>query len=107
MVDISIGIHWGKYWTENNLSTDYGERQKWPHGYPESHPQSKSNPQESWCYPLHALGAYRQWLQDTYIEGGKFSGYLAGKVSQGLLAPSIAQLAIAAVMPAQLEGPDK
>jgi hypothetical protein len=38
-----------------------------------------------WCYPLVALGAYRAWLQDTYIEGGKFSAYIRGKVSKGEL----------------------
>ena len=35
---------------------------------------------------------YREWLQDVYIEGGKFSAYLKGKVSRGELAPSVAQL---------------
>jgi hypothetical protein len=49
-----------------------------------------------------ALGAYREWLQDSYIEGGKFSNYLQTKVSKGELAPSIAQLAIAALKPLQI-----
>lgn len=102
VVDISIGIYWSKYWTENAFDLVYGERCKYPHCYPDSHPQAKSNPQESWCYPLAALGAYRQWLQDHYIEGGKFSGYLQGKVSKGELPPSVAQLAISAIVPAQL-----
>lgn len=97
VVDISIGIHWSKYWTENGLEAKFGEREKWPHKYPDSHPQSKSNPQESWCYPLGALGAYREWLQNIYIDGGKFNSYLKGKVSQGQLAPSFAQLAISAL----------
>jgi hypothetical protein len=105
VVDISIGSHWGKYWTDNGLSGQYGERTKWPHRYPDDHPQSKSNPQESWCYPLAALGHYRQWLQDVYIEGGKFSAYLQGKVSKGQLPPSIAQLAISAIVPGLLDGP--
>ncbi|MGX9428765.1 MULTISPECIES: hypothetical protein [Bradyrhizobium] len=39
------------------------------------------------------------WLQDVYIDGGKFSNYLKGKISRGDLAPSIAQLAI---IPAQI-----
>jgi hypothetical protein len=69
------------------------------------HPQAKSNPQESWCYPLAALGAYRTWLQDIYIEGGKFSTYLKGKVSKGEIAPSIAQLAVAALVPTQIAPP--
>lgn len=102
VVDISIGQHWSKHWTDDDLASVHGERCKYPHCYPESHPQSKSNPQESWCYPLAALGAYREWLQDVYIEGGKFSSYLKGKVSRGELAPSVAQLAIAALIPARL-----
>jgi len=105
VVDISIGHHWSKYWTDNDLAAEYGERCKYPHRYPDSHPQSKSNPQESWCYPLAALGRYRQWLQDSYIEGGKFSAYVSGKVSRGELPPSIAQLAIAAIAPPQIQGP--
>ena len=107
VVDISIGQHWSKYWTDNNLSELHGERAKYPHNYPDSHPQSKSNPQESWCYPISALGAYREWLQDTYLEGGKFSNYLKGKVAKGELPPSIAQLAIGALVPTQIEGPTR
>jgi len=105
VVDISIGQHWSRYWDENNLVEVYGERAKYPHCYPESHPQSKSNPQESWCYPLKALGHYREWLQDVYIEGGKFASYLKGKVAKGELPPSVAQLAIKAFVPPQIEGP--
>lgn len=103
VVDISIGIHWSKHWSDNNLDVFHGDRCKYPHHYPDSHPQAKSNPQESWCYPLAALGDFRQWLQDSYIEGGKFSGYLDGKVAKGELAPSVAQLAIEAIVPKQLE----
>ncbi len=72
-------------------------RDKFPHRYPDSHPQSKSNPQESWCYPLAALGAYREWLQDVYIGGGKFRKYAEGKAKKGDFPPSVAQLAITAV----------
>lgn len=106
IVDISIGIHWSKHWVDNGLHLTYGDRCKYPHCYPDSHPQSKSNPQESWCYPLAALGAYREWLQDDYIEGGKFSGYLQGKVAKGELPPSVAQLAISAVVPVMIEHQD-
>src|SRR5271156_4306298 len=28
--------------------------------YPHDHPQAMSNPQEPWCYPLAALGRYRE-----------------------------------------------
>lgn len=105
VVDISIGSHWGKYWSDNELEDQYGERCKYPHRYPDSHPQSKSNPQESWCYPLAALGAYREWLQDIYIDGGKFKNYLATKVKKGDLLPSVAQLAIGAIEQQQIKGP--
>lgn len=102
VVDVSIGQHWSKFWVDENMGAEYGERARYPHHYPDSHPQAKSNPQDSWCYPLSALGRFRVWLQDTYIEGGKFSTYLQGKVSKGQLAPSVAQLAITAVMPTQI-----
>ena len=102
VVDISIGQHWSKFWTDNDMDNTYGPRKKYPHHYPDSHPQSKSNPQESWCYPVGALGEYRTWLQDVYIEGGKFGAYLKGKVAKGDLAPSVAQLAIGALAPAMI-----
>ena len=105
VVDISIGQHWGKYWCDHRLENQYGLRVRWPHRYPDDHPQSKSNPQESWCYPLKALGHYRQWLQDTYIEGGKFANYLQGKITRGELPPSVAQLAISTLVPPQIAGP--
>lgn len=97
VVDISIGIHWSKYWEDSGLAELYNLRQKYPHRYPDSHPQSKSNPQESWCYPIAALGEFRRWLQDEYIDGGKFRNYLTGKVKQGALPPSIAELALETV----------
>ena len=105
VVDISIGQHWSKYWETNGLEANFGARAKYPHRYPDSHPQAKSNPQESWCYPLASLGAYREWVQDEYLEGGKFASYLDGKVKQGALPPSIAQLAISTLVPKQIEGP--
>lgn len=105
VVDISIGQCWAKHWTDNGIEAEHGARQKWPHRYPDDHPQAKSNPQEAWCYPVSALGAYREWLQAQYIEGGKFRNYLKGKVSKGALPPSIAQLAIEAIEPKALTGP--
>lgn len=102
VVDISIGQAWSKYWADNGLEEIYGDRNKYPHRYPDTHPQARSNPQESWCYPLDALGRYRRWLQESYIGGGKFSQYLDVKVKRGELAPSIAQLAISTIAPAQI-----
>ena len=105
VVDISVGKHWGNHWAENGLDAEFGPRKRYPHNYPDSHPQSKSNPQDSWCYPLSSLGRYREWLQDSYIEGGKFSAYLKGKVARNEIPPSVAQLAIKAVVPPLIEGP--
>jgi hypothetical protein len=42
---------------------------------------------------------------DVYIEGGKFSTYLKSKVARGELAPSVAQLAVAVLVPAQIAPP--
>ena len=105
VVDISIGQHWAKYWADNDLESEYGDRDKYSHRYPDNHPQARSNPQVSWCYPLAALGAYREWLQAVYIEGGKFASYLQGKVKRGELPPSIAQLAIGTMETPQVTGP--
>jgi hypothetical protein len=104
VVDISIGQCWAKHWDEHGLATKYGARQLYPHRYPDSHPQAKSNPQEAWCYPLASLGEYREWLQNIYIEGGKFAKYIDGKVKKKDLPPSVAQLAIAAVEQKQIGG---
>lgn len=103
VVDISIGQYWSKFWDANEMDGSYGKRKKYPHAYPDSHPQAKSNPQESWCYPISALGEFRQWLQDEYIEGGKFKNYLSGKVKQAGLPPSVAQLAIDTLAPKQIK----
>jgi hypothetical protein len=102
VVDISIGQHWSGHWEDQNLAAKYGERLKFPHRYPASHPQSQSNPQEAWCYPVAALGEYRIWLQNHYLEGGKFSGYLKGKVNKGDLAPSVAELAVQTLITGQV-----
>ena len=98
VVDISVEQHWSKHWTDSGLDAAFGVRQRFPQHYLDSHPQSKSNPQDSWCYPVLALGAHREWLQDTYIEGGKFSAYLKGKVAQKELPPSVAQFAISVIV---------
>lgn len=104
VVDISIGKHWATYWETNRLANVYGDRCRYPHRYPSDHPQAAANP-EAWCYPLSALGFYRQWLQDIYLEGGKFKTYLERKVKSGELPPSVSQLAISTLVPAQIEGP--
>lgn len=104
VVDISIGQHWSTHWCKNSLAEHFGERQKYPHRYPPDHPQALSNPQESWCYPLSALGVFREWLQDDYLEGGKFRKYISNKIKRGELPPSIAELAIGVASPPLIEG---
>lgn len=94
--DISVGMHWSKYWTTNDLSAQFGERIKWEHNYPDYFPQARSNPQDSWCYPESALGEFRRWLRDIYIGEGKFRKYITGQVEKRELPVSFAQLAIAA-----------
>ncbi|NLS06888.1 hypothetical protein HGP14_26645 [Rhizobium sp. P32RR-XVIII] len=86
----------------SGLAEEYDVRRKYPHWYPESHPQSKANPHESWCYPIAALGDFRTWLQDEYLEGGKFRNYLQGKVKKGDLPPSFAELALEILEPLRL-----
>ena len=99
--DISVGIHWARHWDQKNLNKKYGDREKFPHRYPEDHPQAKSNPQIANCYPLDALGEYRRWLEDEYLGAGKFAGYL--KTKKATIPPSIAQLAIERLTPLVIE----
>jgi hypothetical protein len=100
--DGSIGIHWAKYWDAEKLSEKFGDRAKFPHRYPDSHPQARSNPQIANCYPLDALGEYRRWLESDYLGGGKFAKYLKGK--SAMIPPSVAQLAIERLTPKLIEG---
>src|SRR5690606_39273639 len=43
--DISVGQHWARYWKENNLCAQFGERKEYEHNYPGYYPQALSNPQ--------------------------------------------------------------
>jgi hypothetical protein len=94
--DISVGQHWSKHWTANDLEAKYGDRVKFQHNYPSYFPQAASNPQEPWCYPEMALGDFKRWIREDYIKGGKFKKYLSDQESKRALPPSFAQLAIAA-----------
>lgn len=95
--DISIGQHWARYWKDNDLADKYGKREVFPHRYPDDHPQARSNPQIANCYPLEALAEYRKWLQDQYLDGGKFATYLKGKKKD--VPPSVAELALDRLTP--------
>lgn len=77
MPDGSLGIHWGKYWTSNNLESKYEPRIKINHKFPDSYRQL--DPLIN-AYPISALSEFRQWFQDTYLPE-KYSKYIAGKVS--------------------------
>ncbi|MEK7993763.1 MAG: hypothetical protein AAB403_08175 [Planctomycetota bacterium] len=94
--DGSVGSIWGNHWRDKNLDQQYGARVRWEHNYPDYFPQAKSNPQPAWCYPEAALPAFRRWMRETYVGGGKFATYINGKVKQKELSASFAQLAIAA-----------
>jgi hypothetical protein len=94
--DISVGMHWGKFWSTNRLSERFGERIRFEHNYPDYFSQAKSNPQEPWCYPESALGEFRRWVREDYIKAGKFKNYLSDKVKHNALPASFAQIAIAA-----------
>jgi hypothetical protein len=99
--DISVGIHWGKHWTTNNLDAVYGSRQRYDHSYPNYFPQSASNPQPAYCYPDEALAEFRDWIKKEYL-ANKMPTYLLGKVKQGQIAASAATLAIEAIAPKKI-----
>jgi hypothetical protein len=76
--DISVGVCWGQFWTDNRLDAIYGERTRHPHIYPEGFPQRAANP-DAWVYPLGALGEFRSWLQTEYLPT-KFPSYIRRKL---------------------------
>lgn len=96
--DISVGIHWGKYWTSENLDVIFGDRIRYEHNYPSYFAQSASNPQPAYCYPDDALGEFRKWIRENYIPT-KMPAYLNDKVRQGQIASAKATAAIAAFSP--------
>lgn len=96
--DGSVGTHWGPYWTENGLARRFGERRQYPHNYPASFPQAKSNPQPAFCYPDAALPDFRRWMREIYLPH-KLPAYLATKVRQQQLPPTIVDLALIAFKP--------
>jgi hypothetical protein len=76
--DISVGIAWGKYWTENQLEMKFGKRIPYEHNYPNYYPQSVSNPQKPNAYPDAALPMFRQWFKQDYLLT-KFPKYILTK----------------------------
>ena len=91
--DISVGIAWSKFWTDNNLAKHFGERTRFNHEYPDYYPQAKSNPQPSYAYPDAALGYFRQWLRANYLTV-KFPKYLLSSARKGNIPIETAMKAI-------------
>ena len=99
--DISVGQHWGRHWTSNNLDAVYGDRINYDHHYPSYFPQALSNPQPAYCYPDEALAEFRDWIKKEYITK-KMPSYLRGKVKQGQIPAPAATIALDAFNPKKL-----
>ncbi|MGB3109419.1 MAG: KilA-N domain-containing protein [Psychrobacter alimentarius] len=96
--DISIGSHWATYWRKQELALEHGEPTNYQHFYPESYPQSGSNPQIVKAYPLGALSAFRIWLEGIYLPE-KFPKYMLSKLKQGHIESGTANKLIDAFSP--------
>ncbi|MDQ7984062.1 hypothetical protein QYS36_03810 [Pseudomonas sp. G34] len=94
--DISVGRIWSGHWTGNNLEQVFGPRIKYEHNFPDYYPQAAANPQEPWCYPEAALGEFRKWFREVYIDKGKFATYLQNQEKAKALPPAFSQQAIEA-----------
>jgi hypothetical protein len=101
--DISVGQRWATHWKREGLEARHGTRVRHDHNYPDYFPQSESNPQEMWVYPLSALGDFRIWLQNVYVPD-HFPGYIRGKVAKGLLPAGTAELILGALDLPQIPG---
>ena len=78
--DISVGIAWGKYWSDNSLDGQFKSRIKFEHNYPDYYPQAVSNPQTPWAYPDEALPLFRRWFKNEYLPT-KFPKYILTKAN--------------------------
>lgn len=94
--DISVGIAWSKHWVGQSFDGVYAPRLSYLHSYPPTFPQSKSNPQDAYCYPEEALGIFRRWLRNHYLRQG-LPKYLSGKTAKGQIAHSTAKAILVAV----------
>lgn len=99
--DGSVGIHWGKYWTDGSLAAAHGERITYEHNYPDYFPQSRSNPQHPWAYPDAALPTFRKWMREIYLQF-KLPAYLESQERKRALPPSISSLILSAVNTPQI-----
>ena len=82
--DISVGTHWGNFWSKNQLDEKYGQRTRHPHVYPEWFPQHKAGPVNPWIYPDDSLGEFRRWMQQSYLPT-KFPAYIESKTRDGTI----------------------
>lgn len=96
ILDISVGLCWGRHWTSAKLEERFGPRATFPHYYPSYFPQALSNPQPAKCYPEDAIPAFRRWMREVYIPY-KMPDYLRSQVQQGKLPGAIANNALAAL----------
>jgi hypothetical protein len=102
--DISVGIHWGKFWTKENLDVIYGDRIKYQHNYPIYFPQAASNPQQPYCYPDEALGEFKKWVRHTYMRT-HMPQYLDSKIRDGQIPAPAARAALDALAPRKAIAP--
>lgn len=96
ILDISVGLAWGKHWSANGYDAQFGMRMKFAHNYPNYFPQAWSNPQDAWCYPEDALPAFKRWMREEYVPKG-MPAYLKSQVAQKKLPAQIANNAMAAL----------
>lgn len=96
--DISVGQRWAKHWRDESLEVLFGQRKQYLHDYPVYFPQALSNPQTPYCYPDDALGEFRKWFRETYMEA-YLPDYLRGQAKLGKVKPAIATKAIEAFKP--------
>ena len=94
--DISVGQRWANHWRDEELAEQFGERRQFEHNYPDSFPQSASNPQDVYCYPDAALPEFRRWMREQYL-ASQFPQYLKAKQRQRALPPSFAEVALLAI----------
>jgi hypothetical protein len=95
MPDGSLGIHWATYWKAECLESDFGQRIKILHKFPESYRQldPKIN-----AYPNEALSKFRTWFQETYLPQ-KYPNYVKNKLQD----KSKLSILLEAVLPPSLK----
>jgi hypothetical protein len=94
--DISVGQHWSKHWADYGLDNKFGQRRQYEHNYPSSFPQSEANPQQAYCYPDMALGYFKKWMHEVYLEV-LIQPYLKGAEKRGKLPKAFTDVALRAL----------